>query len=237
MALDSATGLGAGGAGIQDRLPRIITELQGLKQSLVDGAGAGTLVPVTGMDPEDTIVAAINLTDMEEIDLATLTNKERNASATITCLDTAADGDTVVVAGKTYTFKDIDAHTSYNAPPGIIPMTMAGSPEAADPEEMADRLAKAIMSNDARLTASVGPDESSPVLQAKVTVKVRAAGTAGNAFTLSETGSAVTVSGANFTGGLAESGNGGFSSSASLSGKKILLTWFDKRPGQSANPL
>lgn len=69
-----------------------------------------------------------------------------------------------------------------------------------------------------------------------VTVEVRQAGTAGNAFTLSELGNAVTISGALFTGGTSASTQG-FTSSVSLAGKKLLVVWYDKRPGLSAMPL
>lgn len=227
MSMVNVTNLGFGGSGIPDSLPKAIAELQGLKLAVVTGAAAGTVMVVPGMDPEDTIGAAVDLTTPASIDAATLTIAGRTAQATITCLTTAVDGDKVTVNGKVHTFKDIIAHTSYNAPPGVIPIDI--TPSGSDPEEMAERLAKAIMSADSTLTATVGPDTSSPPLQAKVTVKVRVAGVAGNAYTLTETGTAVTVSGATFTGGVAGA-SAGFTSSANLTGKKVLVLWYDKVP-------
>lgn len=234
MSMVNVSNLGLGGSGIPDALPKAIAELQGMELDLVTGAAGGSTVVVEGMDPEDHIKSIINLTDLAAVDMSTITIVSRNALATITCLTTAADGDYVTVRGKRYTFKDVVVSPSYNAPPGVVPTDI--TPSGSDPEEMADRLAKAIMSNDSLLTASVEEDSSSPPLLAKVVVTARTPGTGGNAYGLTETGTAVTVSGANFTGGVA-AGSAGFSSSGSLSGKKLLVLWFDKRPGEATNPL
>jgi len=234
MSMVNVSNLGFGGTGIPDAMPKAIAELQGLRLTVVTGAAAGTVMPVPGMDPEDHIGAAVDLTTPADIAVNTLTIQGRNAQATITALSTAVQGDTVAVNGKVYTVKDIVVSTSYNAPPGVIPIDI--TPSGTDPEVFAERLAKAIMSGDSTVTASVGPDTSSPPKMAKVTVKVRQPGTAGNSYTLSETGNAVTVSGATFTGGTA-TGSSGFVSSASLAGKKVLLLWYDKRPGAATNPL
>jgi len=220
MSMVNVSNLGFGGTGIPDAMPKAIAELQGLRLTVVTGAAAGTVMPVPGMDPEDHIGAAVDLTTPADIAVNTLTIQGRNAQATITALSTAVQGDTVAVNGKVYTVKDIVVSTSYNAPPGVIPIDI--TPSGTDPEVFAERLAKAIMSGDSTVTASVGPDTSSPPKMAKVTVKVRQPGTAGNSYTLSETGNAVTVSGATFTGGTA-TGSSGFVSSASLAGKKVLL--------------
>jgi hypothetical protein len=101
---------------------------------------------------------------------------------------------------------------------------------------MARVLAQVIMSGDSSVTCTVGPDASSPPKMAVVTVLVRQPGTAGNSYTLAETGNSVTVSGATFTGGTS-TGSAGFVSSVSLAGKKVLLLWYDKRPGVQTAPL
>lgn len=234
MSMVNVSNLGFGGSGIPDALPKAVAELQGMKMTIVAGAAAGTVMPVPGMDPEDTIGSALNMTDLTTIDLATLSIGSRNAQAKITCLTTAQDGDSVTVNGKKYTIKDVVVHTSYNPPPGVVPIDI--TPSGCDAEDLAERLAKAIMSGDAKLTATVGPDTASPPAMTIVTVKVRQPGTAGNAYTLSEQGNAVTVSGATFTGGSAEAGSG-FSSSVSLAGKKVLVVWYDKNPGKATAPL
>lgn len=235
MSMVNVQNLGFGGSGIPDAMPKAIAELQGMRMTVVTGAAAGTVVPVTGMDPYDHIGAVINLTDLVDVALTTITISARNASATITCLTTAVDGDFVTVNGKRYTFKDVVVSTSYNAPPGVVPIDI--TPSGTDAEVSADRLSKAIMSGDSTLTASVGPDAASPPKMVVVTVKVRTAGTAGNSYTLTETGTAVTVSGATFTGGVASTSQG-FTSSASLAGKKLLVLWYDKNPGvTTTNPL
>lgn len=234
MSMVNVQNLGFGGTGIPDALPRAVAELQGMKLSVVTGAAAGTVVPVAGMDPEDHIGAAVNLTDLVDVNVSTLSIAGRNAQATITALTTAVDGDKVTVNGKAYTVKDVVVHTSYNPPPGIIPIDI--TPSGNDAELLAKRLATAIMSGDSSLTATVGPDAASPPAMTKVTVKVRQPGTAGNAYTLTETGAAFTVSGAVFTGGSATASSG-FTSSVSLAAKKILLLWYDKRPGVATSPL
>jgi len=234
MGMVNVRNLGFGGSGIPDTLPQAIAELQGMRQSVVNGAAAGTVIVVPGMDPEDSVGAVVDLTTPATIDPATVTVAERNASATITALTTAADGDKVIVNGKTYTIKDVVVNTSYNAPPFVVPVDI--TPSGNDAEILADRLAKAIMSGDSTLTTSVGPNAASPPARVVVTVKVRQPGTAGNSYTLSEVGSAVTVSGANFTGGVAAA-SAGFSSSVNTSGKKLLVTWYDRHPGAATAPL
>jgi hypothetical protein len=234
MSMVNVRNLGFGGTGIPDAMPQAIAELQGMKLTIVDGAAANTNIPVPGMDPEDHIGAIVDLTTPATVDPTTATVGARNASGTITCLATAVDGDSVTVNGKKYTFKDVIAHTSYNAPPGVVPTDI--TPSGSNPEEMASRLAKAIMSGDSTVTATVGPDASSPPKMAKVTVKVRNPGTAGNAYTLTELGTAVTVSGATFTGGTTAASSG-FSTTVVTTGKKLLVLWYDRHPGVATAPL
>ena len=234
MSMVNVRNLGFGGSGVSDTLPQAIAELQNMRMSVVNGAAAGTVVPIPGMDPEDHIGSAVDLTTPATIDPATLTVQGRNASGVITCLTTAQDGDVVGVNGKAYTIKDVVVHTSYNAPAFQVPIDI--TPSGNDAEELADRLAKAIMSGDSTVTATVEADTASPPAMTKVRVKVRQPGTAGNAYTLTETGSAVTVSGATFTGGVAEA-SAGFVSNVSLAGKKILVLWYDKHPGVATAPL
>lgn len=234
MGMVNVHNLGFGGSGIPDALPKAIAELQNLRLTFVDGAAAGTVMPVAGMDPEDNIGSVLDFTGQTTINPATISVAGRNASGVITCLETAADGDTVVVNGRTHTFKNVHVHPSYNAPPGVVPITIG--PSGTDPEVMADRLSKAIMSGDSSVTAAVESDGASPPMMTKVRVSVRQPGTAGNAYTLSETGAAVTVSGATFTGGVAEA-ESGFKSTANLAGKKLLVLWYDKNPGVATAPL
>jgi hypothetical protein len=234
MSMVNVKNLGFGGTGIPDALPKAVAELQGMKMQVVTGAAANTVVPVSGMDPEDHIGSVVNLTDLVDVALSTISIAERNAKATITALTTAVDGDKVTVNGRVYTVKDVIVSTSYNTPPGVIPVDI--TPSGTDAEVLAKRTAQAIMSGDATLTASVGLNAASPPAMVVITVKVRQPGTAGNAYTLTETGNGFTVSGATFAGGSAV-GGGGFSSSTSLAGKKLLVCWYDKAPGMATNPL
>jgi hypothetical protein len=76
--------LGFGGSGIPDALPQAIAELQGMRLTVVAGAAAGTVMPVPGMDPEDHIGSAVDLTGLVDIPLNTLAIGSL-AFATITC--------------------------------------------------------------------------------------------------------------------------------------------------------
>jgi hypothetical protein len=118
-------------------------------------------------------------------------------------------------------------------PLGVIPVDI--TPSGTVPGAGQD-VGKILMSGDSTITATVGPNAASPPAMTVVTVKVRQQGTAGNSYTLTETGNGFTVSGATFTGGTS-AGSTGFTSTVSLAGKKVLVLWFDKRPGSVANPL
>ena len=227
MGMVNVSNLGFGGSGVPDILPKAVAELQGMKMQFVDGAAAGTVIPVPGMDSEDHIGSVLNMTDSTTVDVSTLTVASRNAKATITCLTPATDGDSVTVNGKKYTIKDVVVNPSYNAPPFTVPIDI-GNAGVTDVNKFAQTLAKAIMSGDSSLTAEASG--------AAVTVRVRQPGTAGNATTLAKTGTSVNISGATFAGGTAEGGSG-FTSSASLAGKKLLVVWYDKNPGKPTAPL
>lgn len=227
MTMVNASNLGFGGSGIPDTLPQAIAELQGQKFTFVTGAAAGTRMEVEGMDSEDHIGAILNMTDSANVDVANATVVSRSAEATIECLTTAVEDDTVVVNGKTYTVKDVVVNPSYNTPPGVVPIDC--DPSGNDSELLAERLAVAIMSGDSSLTAVVEGDGGSPELQSVVRVTVREPGTDGNAYTLTETGTSFTVSGPLFTGGLAEE-DAGFISTDTLTGKTLLVIWYDRNP-------
>ena len=170
---------------------------------------------------------------MATIDPATLTIKGRNAEAVITCLNSGGwrqgDGErqNLHVQGRRGSHQ-LQRPSRCGAQSILRPVVRS--------RRAAARLAKAIMSGDSTLTAAVEADTASPPLMTKVRVKVRTPGTAGNAYTLTETGSAVTVSGATFTGGVAAA-VAGFVSSVSLAGKKMLVLWYDKNPGVATAPL
>ncbi|PWT91203.1 MAG: hypothetical protein C5B54_05720 [Acidobacteria bacterium] len=215
MSLESIRGLGSGGTGIPDELAKAIAELQGLQVTLVSGANADTQIPITNMEVDDTVISVVNLTDGAQVDPGTVTIGDRRAKGTLT-VGTVEDGDTCGVNGKTYTFTEIAETIAYNAPPGIVPFTVA-SPFDSDP--IAARLAKVIMSSDSTVFCTVADNV--------VTIWNRAAGTVGNSKTLSITGANghVTRSGATLAGG---SATNGISISSSTASKKLLVFWFDK---------
>lgn len=67
MTMESLKGLGQGGAGIPDRLPKALKELQGLTFTVVTGATATTAITLTGITAKDTVCAVINLTDNAQV--------------------------------------------------------------------------------------------------------------------------------------------------------------------------
>jgi hypothetical protein len=227
MSMVSLSNLGFGGSGGNTSLPKAIAELQGLTISLLTGAGAAAPISLPDIEGEDTILAAIAFggagspdgVGMEDI-TADASIGARQASGTLTVSPLIADGDVIVVNGKTYTFTEMAETTSTNVRPNVIPFEQDASGNADD-EVVAARLAQVIMSSDAALTCTVAG--------AVVTVKWRVSGTVGNSKTLvvSASNGHVTRSGATFTGGAAA---GTVSFSGSTIGLAILLFWYNKAP-------
>lgn len=83
MALESNALLGQGGAGFQGGAGQagsaaaMIKELQGLTQTLVNGAAANTNIAVSGITTEDTIVSVIEY-------IAGVPTNDRTAATSIT---------------------------------------------------------------------------------------------------------------------------------------------------------
>lgn len=218
MSFVSVKGVGFGGKGTPDAVPRALAELQGLTFSLVTGANANTAITVPGIEAEDTVASIINLTDLTQIDLTTVTVGSQNAKGTLTVGAGLVDGDKVLVNGKTYTFTESDLqNTSTNYGPGIVPFEPGTS--GVDTEDVAALFAKVLMSSDNKLRASAAG--------AVVTVTARAGGTVGNSITLdvSQSNGHVTASGATLAGGTASTG---ITISTSTASKKLLVIWFNK---------
>lgn len=211
---ESVKSLGWGAAHENTKLAKAIAELQGLKISLLAGAGAATAIAVTDIEPEDTVLSAIKnaagtLTDITD----SISIVDRRAQGTLTVADGIADGDKVVVNGRTYTFKALAVTPSANFAPGIVPFTLN------DENGAAAMLAKVIMSADSSIVCTV--------VDNVVTVIWRATGVAGNAKTLSvaDSGGHVTASGATLAGGTATNA---IKSSGDTTGTQVVLFWYKK---------
>jgi len=212
MALFTTSGIGEGGAGVQDRLPKILTELQNLTISgPLTGAGVSTAIEVTGIGSEDTIIKAVNLTDITEIALNTITITDRRATGTIT-LSSIAAGDVVGVNGKNYTAVAVPGALGALAPYTFSVGTSNATAAAS--------LAAAIMSADTLLVASSNG--------AVVTIFYRDKGTAGNSIALAVTGSNghATRSAATLAGGTATSS---IKTTVDTTSKKVMLYWYNKQ--------
>jgi hypothetical protein len=217
MSLTSLSGLGFGGAGIPDAMPKAIAELQGQMFSLVAGAAANTAIAIPGIEATDTVKTVLDLTTPATIPAANVTVIDRRASGTITLLSTIADGDVIAVNGKSYTFTEMHTNPSSSAGPGVIPITT--TPSGVDVDAVAAKFANVLMSSDSNISASH--------VAGVVTVTWRVAGTAGNSVTLSVANAHghATASGATLTGGTATTG---IKISTTTAGKNLLVVWYDK---------
>lgn len=66
--------LGQGGAGLNDRLPLILKELQSIKHTVVSGGAANAALTLTGIKVGDTVASIVNLTDSTQVtEAATIT--------------------------------------------------------------------------------------------------------------------------------------------------------------------
>jgi hypothetical protein len=206
MSLESSTGLGVGGAGLHDRLPKVLKELQGLTISTVAGAAANTKINLAALRSEDTIIGATKVASGVPSDvLGTLTVEDLRASGTLTLSGVVA-ADTAVVNGKTYTFKA-------SADPLKLEVTVGGTDTIT-----ATNLKNKI--NQVEANGSVVASSSGAV----VTIKAKLEGTAGNSIALGST-THVTRSGATLSGGTT---TGGFKLSGDSTGAVIQLVWFNK---------
>lgn len=221
MSLEVLTNLGFGGSGGQDKVPKVLAELQGETFTLVDGAGAATAIPITGIEPEDTVAAVLNLTDLAQIAIGTVSIVDRKATGTLTLATTVASGDVVGVNGKSYTFTELPYNIATNYAPGVVPITV--NPSGIDVTIVAARLAQVIMSSDNSLTATSAAGV--------VTITDRTAGVAGNSKTLTVTGSNghVTRSAATLAGGAAAASQA-IKIVGSTTGKKLWVVWYNKTP-------
>lgn len=108
MSLEVIKSLGNGGGFLNDRLPRILTELQGITFSFLGGAAASAAIvdakgPLFGVD---TLLLALNQDDTSGVltDVtATQSIIDSRASGTMTVGASITDGNSCVVNGRTYT--------------------------------------------------------------------------------------------------------------------------------------
>jgi len=222
MTMEALTpSLGYGGAGINDRLPKILAELQGQNVTLVTGGTAGSALACGSIDHEDTIQSVIRFASGVPSDVTSEASiVDRRASGTITVLTTVVDGDTVTVNGKVYTFKQIVVTPSTNLAPYVVPINVG--PSGIDPGATALALSIAIMSGDSTITCTVN--------STVVTVICRLPGVAGNSDTLATSSAHCTVSGAGtLAGGSATSAIK--LSTTNTTGNILQVFWYDKWAG------
>lgn len=120
------------------------------------------------------------------------------ATGTVTFADVGDPNDTVVIGGQTYTLKTVLA----GANDVLIGGTLAATASNLNAAINAGVGAGTVYGNGTVANASV----SSTVAAGVVTLTALAAGTAGNAITLTKTGTDITVSGATLSGGASSGG-------------------------------
>lgn len=199
MTFENVSNLGKGGAGMQGQgagsVARAIKELQGLQVSLVTGGAANSKLALAAITPRDTLIAAHNnnagvLTDVT----ATTTISDNRASGTVTAASAGTAGDTVSIAGLTYTL------VAANATVGLADKTKVKV--AADAAGLAANLMAAVQAREANRDTKVTVSRNAAVL----TITAYAGGTDGNALALAETGNSFNISGATLSGGSATGG-------------------------------
>lgn len=191
MTFENVSNLGKGGAGMQGQgagsAARAIKELQGLQVSLVTGGAAIT--------PRDTLIAVHNnnagtLTDVT----ANATIADNRATGTVTAAGAGTAGDTVSIAGLTYTLVAANAT--------VDPADKRKVKVGADAAGLAANLLAAVQAREANRDTKVTVSRNAAVL----TVTAFAGGTEGNALVLAETGNSFNISGATLSGGSATGG-------------------------------
>lgn len=219
---------GAGGGFLNDKLPKIIAELQGLHVSFVAGAAANSaIVDPANPDIQDTLVSALSQDDTSGVltdRTAHTTILNLRATGSLTMVTGLADGDVVSVRGIAYTAKNISPSItnrglgprefSNGKQAGVATILtkaqiMALGFNAADADTLvtannvlyiaAASLAQAINAED-----STNVSASATLASAVTSVTATAESTSGNSIALAITASNAhaTRSGATLTGGL-----------------------------------
>lgn len=181
----------AGAVDPQTRM--VVDELQRFRVRLAAGGSANAKLTVTGLKDTDTLISVLNnnagtITDQT----ANCTIDSQQAFGTVT-VGTPTAGDSVVVQGTTYRLRTLATDTQTL---GEVNIVIGSSPTA---NGVAAALSSAINAKEPmRATGSL---VMATVASNVVTVTARVKGTAGNSYTLAETGSSFTISGATFTDG------------------------------------
>lgn len=205
---------GKGGAGLSDgKLKGIITELQGLRQSVATGGTANSKIAIAAIRAEDTILSVLDNNAGTIADItSTVSIYDIKANGTLT-VGTVVAGDIATVNGLAYTLVANDTVIAA----GDYSKVLVG----ADADECATNLAAAITARELEQTT---PKVSASAATNVVTITALAEGAAGNAITLAETGTTLTKSGTTLSGG---SDTGGVSSTDAT--HQIIMLWYNKR--------
>lgn len=184
----------------------VLTELQGLKVHVLDGAASSTKINLADIRQEDTLAAVIEFTAGVPYDRKAVTTiVDTRASGTLTLANVVAN-DTAVVGGVTYTFKATPN-------PALNEVALGSS----DTTRAAALAAKIMQRQGNTLTATSAA--------AVVTIKSNAEGTGGNSVTIVG-GARITASGATLAGGTT---TGGLLIADDTSGNKVIVAYFDKK--------
>lgn len=222
MSLNSIPALAGQGGANSVEVAAAVRELQRMRISLVDGAGAATKINLAAIRQEDTILAVEehtisggNVTGIVD-QTANATISSTKASGTLT-VASVNDGDVCVVDGDTYTFKDTPTALNH------------AKRTAGNNNANATALAATINAYQLRYrdNGALAATTSAVANSAVVTVTAVVDGTAGNAIVLTGTPTRLAASGSGtLAGGTA---TGGIVIVGATTGSRIRVTWFDKR--------
>lgn len=189
--LESLASIGQGGSGLAGTAPGSVfaafKEMQGLKISLLAGAGAGVKNNLAAIRPEDTIVAALNNNAGTITDVSFVSGVK--ASGTLT-FASAVNTDTFVVNGVTFTIKTAPVA-------GVMTDVAVGATNALMAAYAAAAINAFFGATDASVTATAAA--------AVVTVTAAVTGTAPNSYTLVG-GARITASAATLASGTLDAG-------------------------------
>jgi phage tail sheath gpL-like len=212
--LEQVKSLGYGGAFLNDKLPRVIAELQGYTISgPLAGVAANNAIAVTeAPEYQDTLQKVLMFAAGVPSDITSSTSIiDRRAAGSFTLSGVVA-GDTVTVNGKVYTAVTFaSTPTSGQVPPYSFAV-------GADNTATAANLAQAIQSAD-------GTTVSATAALAVVSLKAVALGVAGNSIALATSGAHAVRSAATLTGGTATQG---LVSTTNTTGNTVVVFWYKK---------
>lgn len=217
-----------------------IRELQRLNIDLIAGAAAGTDMPIPGAREGDVVHRVMDMTNLAD-DTPNVTVEETHAKGTFSfqgSVGTPADAETISVSDGVTPLTITFESTNTNAD-NPVNRVDANNVQVFSGLAVADMVARVVEVINAQYSA---PGSALPIIHADavdqggddwdVEMEAGSPGTGGNAFTLAQAATNVTVSGANFAGGRNDLA---FTSTTGLGTSTLMVVWYDLSDKDLAN--